>query len=148
MWSGGSDISRFPIFSADFQHWTDCCFLSPSFWRATSFPSLPAFYRLVFITKPHGLQADRFKVMSWWLRSTVVASQLRCQHQGPALGSRSLDDAVGVIAVIAFLFQLAAGDGVLRCGLCHRPHQEHEGEHLERGVDRLHLQRDFASTCP
>lgn len=81
--------------------------------------------------------------MSWWLR---VA--LRCQNWGPDLGSGSPEDAVGVIAVIAFLFHLAAGDGVLRRGLRHRPHQEHEGEHFEGGVDRLHLQRDFTGTCP
>lgn len=123
-------------------------FLVPTFWRATSFPSPPTFYCFIFIRKPHGFQADGFKVTSWWLRSTAVASQLCCQHRGPALGPRSLDDAVGVIAVIAVLFQLAAGDGVLRRGLRHRPHQEHKGEHLEGGVDRLHLQRDFTGTCP
>lgn len=55
---------------------------------------------------------------------------------------------VGGIAVMAVLFHLAAGDGVLRRGLRHRPHQEHKGEHLEGGMDRLHLQRDFTGMCP
>lgn len=82
------------------------------------------------------------------LRSAVVAPQLRCQRRGPTLESGSPEDAVGVTAVIAFLFRLAAGDGVLWRGLRHRPHQEHEGEHFEGGVDRLHLQRDFTGTWP
>lgn len=51
------------------------------------------------------------------------------------------------MAVIVVLLHLAAGDGVLRRRLRHRPYQEHKGEHLEGGVDRLHLQRDFTGTC-
>lgn len=67
---------------------------------------------------------------------------------GPALGLCSPEDAFSLIAVIALVFHLAAGDGVLRRGLRHRPHQEHKGEHFEGGVDCLHLQRDFKGMCP
>lgn len=80
------------------------------------------------------------------LRSTATAPQLRWQGFNPR--GRSPEDALRLIVLIALLLLLAAGDGVLRCGLRHRPHQEHEGEHFEGGVDCLHLQRDFTGMCP
>lgn len=49
-----------------------------------------------------------------------------------------------LITVMVSLLPLPAGDGVLRRWLCHRPDQEHQREHAERGVDCLHLQRDLA----
>lgn len=47
-----------------------------------------------------------------------------------------------VCVCLNVFFSLPAGDGVLRCRLHHRLGKEHQRQHAERGLDRLHLQRD------
>lgn len=93
-------------------------------------------------------------MMSWWLCIAPwgphsSSASIRVLPWGQAArGMLLVCHCMTFMPLIAFLFPLAAGDGVLRRGLRHRPHQEHKGEHLEGGVDCLHLQRDFAGTCP
>lgn len=92
--------------------------------------------------------------MDYKLISSGWCSNGSVQHRGvpteamPALGCCWWCHCMEFVSLITLLFPLAAGDGVLRRGLRHWSHQEHQGEHLEGGVDCLHLQRDSAGTCP